>query len=104
MSSVSKSPTCHKHLKWLARMADDRKSKDPQQEPAKKTSQDEDVVGKVYDRHLIRRLMTYLRPYKLQVILSAFSIIFKAGSDVMGPYFVKVAVDTYMTGTTHANL
>jgi ATP-binding cassette subfamily B multidrug efflux pump len=85
-------------------MADDRKPKDPKLEAAKKTSQDEDVVGKVYDRHLIRRLMTYLRPYKVQVILSAFSIIFKAGSDVMGPYFVKVAVDTYMADTPPANL
>jgi ATP-binding cassette subfamily B multidrug efflux pump len=85
-------------------MADDRKPKDPKLEAAKKASQDEDVVGKVYDRHLIRRLMTYLRPYKVQVILSAFSIIFKAGSDVMGPYFVKVAVDTYMAATPPANL
>jgi ATP-binding cassette subfamily B protein len=85
-------------------MADDRKPKDPKQEPAKKTSQDEDVVGKVYDRHLIRRLLTYLRPYKIQVTLAAFSIIFKAGSDVMGPYFVKVAVDTYMADTPPANL
>jgi ATP-binding cassette, subfamily B, multidrug efflux pump len=85
-------------------MADDRKPKDPKLEAAKKTSQDEDVVGKVYDRHLIRRLMTYLRPYKVQVILSAFSIIFKAGSDVMGPYLVKVAVDTYMAATPPANL
>jgi ATP-binding cassette subfamily B protein len=85
-------------------MADDRKPKDPKQEPAKRTSQDEDVVGKVYDRHLIRRLLTYLRPYKIQVTLAAFSIIFKAGSDVMGPYFVKVAVDTYMADTPPANL
>src|ERR1700733_13929111 len=85
-------------------MADDRKPKDPKLEAAKKPSQDEDVVGKVYDRHLIRRLMTYLRPYKVQVILSAFSIIFKAGSDVMGPYFVKVAVDTYMAAIPPANL
>jgi ATP-binding cassette subfamily B protein len=85
-------------------MADDRKPKAPKQEPAKKTVQDDDVVGKVYDRHLMRRLLTYLRPYKIQVILAAFSIIFKAGSDVMGPYLVKVAVDTYMTGTPPANL
>src|ERR1700722_6298225 len=85
-------------------MAVDRRPREPKLEAAKKPSQDEDVVGKVYDRHLIRRLMTYLRPYKVQVILSAFSIIFKAGSDVMGPYFVKVAVDTYMADTPPANL
>jgi ATP-binding cassette subfamily B protein len=86
------------------RMADDRKSKDPKQEPAKKIAQDDDVVGKVYDRHLMRRLMTYLRPYKIQVILAAFSIIFKAGSDVMGPFLVSIAVDVYMSGKPPAHL
>ncbi len=86
-------------------MADDAKPKDSKQEPAKKPAQDgDDVVGKVYDRHLMRRLLTYLRPYKVQVILSAISIIFKAGSDVMGPYLVKVAVDTYMSDTPPAQL
>jgi len=85
-------------------MADDRKPKDSPAEPAKKTAQDDEVVGKVYDRHLMGRLLTYLRPYKVQTTLAAVSIIFKAGSDVMGPYFVKVAVDTYMSDTPPANL
>ncbi|HEX4576903.1 MAG TPA: ABC transporter ATP-binding protein [Edaphobacter sp.] len=85
-------------------MADDRKPKDSKEEPAKKTAQDDDVAGKVYDGRLMRRLLTYLRPYKLQTTLSALSIIFKAGSDVMGPYLVKVAVDTYMSDTPPAKL
>jgi len=85
-------------------MADEQKQKDAKQDPAKKSPQDDDVVGKVYDRHLMRRLLTYLRPYKIQVTLSALSIIFKAGSDVMGPYLVKVAVDAYMSDTPPANL
>ncbi len=85
-------------------MADERKPKDPQQGPVKKSAQDDDVVGKVYDRHLMRRLLTYLRPYKVQTTLAALSIIFKASSDVMGPYLVKVAVDTYMSDTPPAKL
>ncbi|HTD96781.1 MAG TPA: ABC transporter ATP-binding protein, partial [Edaphobacter sp.] len=80
-------------------MADEQKSKDPKKESAKKSTGDDDIVGKAYDGRLMRRLLTYLRPYKLQTALSAVSILFKAGSDVMGPYLVKVAVDTYMTGT-----
>ncbi len=63
----------------------------------KAAGQDEDVVGKAYDGRLMRRLLTYLRPYKLQTALSAVAIVFKAASDVVGPYLVKVAVDTYMT-------
>src|SRR5260370_12547016 len=52
----------------------------------------------------MRRLLTYLRPYKLQTALSALAILFKAGSDVLGPYLVKIAVDTYMTDTPPAKL
>jgi ATP-binding cassette, subfamily B, multidrug efflux pump len=82
-------------------MADADKAKE-QKQPAKKT-QDDEVVGKVYDGRIMRRLLTYLRPYRLQVTLSAVSILFKAATDVAGPYFVKVAVDNYMTGTPPAN-
>ncbi|HMF53392.1 MAG TPA: ABC transporter ATP-binding protein, partial [Edaphobacter sp.] len=85
-------------------MADERKPKDSSPEPAKKAAQDDEVAGKAYDGRLMRRLLTYLRPYKLQTTLSALSIIFKAGSDVMGPYLVKVAVDTYMSDTPPAKL
>src|SRR5580692_6613024 len=85
-------------------MADERKPEDSKQEPAKKAAQDDEVAGKAYDGRLMRRLLTYLRPYKLQTTLSALSIIFKAGSDVMGPYLVKVAVDTYMSDTPPAKL
>jgi ATP-binding cassette subfamily B protein len=67
-------------------------------DPAKKPAQDDEVVGKVYDGRLMRRLLTYLGPYRLQVIFSAIAILIKAATDVMGPYLVKVAVDTYMTG------
>jgi ATP-binding cassette subfamily B multidrug efflux pump len=93
-------------------MADEAKLKRAEKhvatEATKKTVQDDDVVGKAYDGRLMRRLLTYLRPYKLQTALSAFAIIFKAGSDVMGPYLVKVAVDTYMSNAsaetlTHGN-
>src|SRR5271156_3264471 len=85
-------------------MADNGKPKDSRQEPAKKSAQDDEVVGKVYDGRLMRRLLTYLRPYKLQTTLAAISIIFKASSDVMGPYLVKVGVDTYMSDTPPAKL
>src|ERR1700677_2234545 len=88
-------------------MADEKKQKDqkdPGDAPAKKPAHDDEVVGKVYDGRLMRRLLTYLRPYKLQTALSCISIVFKAASDVMGPYLVKVAVDTYMTNTPPAKL
>lgn len=85
-------------------MADQKTPASASREPAKKTPQEDEVVGKAYDGRLMRRLLTYLRPYRLQVVLSALAILFKAATDVMGPYLVKVAVDTYMTGTSPAQL
>ncbi|HEY6412736.1 MAG TPA: ABC transporter ATP-binding protein [Edaphobacter sp.] len=85
-------------------MAAQEKPEDSKKESPKKAQQDDEVAGKAYDGRLMRRLLTYLRPYKLQTALSAISIIFKAGSDVLGPYLVKVAVDTYMTDTPVAKL
>ncbi|MCU1322975.1 MAG: transporter related protein [Acidobacteriaceae bacterium] len=77
----------------VAEKAGSKKAEDSGKKPA----HDDDVVGKAYDGRLMRRLLTYLRPYKLQTAFSAFAILFKAGSDVLGPYLVKVAVDTYMS-------
>jgi ATP-binding cassette subfamily B multidrug efflux pump len=79
--------------------------------PTKKTAKksdakphDDDVVGKAYDSRLMRRLLTYLRPYKLQTALSCVAIFVKAGCDVLGPYLTKVAVDTYMADVPPAKL
>jgi ATP-binding cassette subfamily B multidrug efflux pump len=74
---------------------------DKQTDPKKPKQQDDDVVGKVYDARLMRRLVAYLSPYKLQVAISGVAIVLKAASDVLGPYLVKVAVDTYFAPTGH---
>jgi ATP-binding cassette subfamily B multidrug efflux pump len=68
---------------------------------AKQSTQqhDDDVVGKAYDGRLMRRLLTYLRPYRLQVGISLVAILLKALSDVLGPYLTKVAIDMYMSGS-----
>jgi ATP-binding cassette subfamily B multidrug efflux pump len=76
-------------------MAEKEKEKPAQAGNAKRT--DDDVVGKVYDGPLLRRLFGYLSPYKLATATSALAIFLKSISDVFGPYLVKVAVDTYFT-------
>jgi ATP-binding cassette subfamily B protein len=59
-------------------------------------AQEEEVLGKAYDSRLMRRLLTYLRPYRWQVVVAIVSIVFKSFCDVLGPYLVKVAVDRYL--------
>jgi ATP-binding cassette subfamily B protein len=59
-------------------------------------AQEEEVLGKAYDSRLMRRLLTYLRPYRWQVAIAIVSIVLKSFADVLGPYLVKVAVDRYL--------
>jgi ATP-binding cassette subfamily B protein len=63
---------------------------------------EEEVLGKAYDSRLMKRLLTYLRPYKLQVGIALGAIVLKAGADVIGPYLTKVVVDKYLAPPTGA--
>src|SRR3989441_1068040 len=57
---------------------------------------EEEVLGKAYDSRLMKRLLTYLRPYEWQVGISLVSILFKALAAVLQPYLVLVEVDRYL--------
>ncbi len=63
-----------------------------------KHAQDDEIVGKAYDGRLMRRLLTYLGPYRFAVVVSIVAILIKAVCDVSGPYLIAVAIDRYMTG------
>jgi ATP-binding cassette, subfamily B, multidrug efflux pump len=57
---------------------------------------EEDVLGKAYDARLMRRLITYLRPYKLQVALATAAIIGHSALELAPPYLVKLVIDRYI--------
>ena len=60
--------------------------------------QDDDVIGKAYDSRLMRRLLAYLRPYRLQVgHFAGRHPVEGRVAMCWGPYLTKVAVDLYMT-------
>src|SRR5690348_2100478 len=62
---------------------------------------EEEVLGKAYDSRLMKRLLGYLRPYRLQVIVALSAIILMAGTAVLGPYLTKVAIDKYLAQVPH---
>src|SRR5215469_12901225 len=57
---------------------------------------EEEVLGKAYDSRLMKRLLTYLRPYKWQTGIALGSILLKVGADVLGPYLTHVVIDRYL--------
>jgi ATP-binding cassette subfamily B multidrug efflux pump len=56
--------------------------------------QEEEILGKAYDGRLMRRLLTYLRPYRRHVALAIVLSIVVSAMEAIRPYFVKIAVDT----------
>jgi ATP-binding cassette subfamily B protein len=58
--------------------------------------QDEDVIGKAYDARLMRRLLTYLRPYRTQVAVAAAAIVAHSLLELAPPYLTKVVIDQYI--------
>lgn len=57
---------------------------------------EEEVLGKAYDSRLMKRLLSYLRPYRWQVAIALVSIVLKSAADVCGPLLTLLAVDIYL--------
>src|SRR5215470_11585600 len=66
--------------------------------------QDEEVLGKAYDARLMRRLLTYLRPYKRYVALALVLILFESSLEVTFPWLTKIAIDRYIRTANMAGL
>jgi ATP-binding cassette subfamily B multidrug efflux pump len=56
-------------------------------------TQDEDALGKAYDARLMRRLLGYLRPYRLRVLTAIAVLLVGAALELVGPILTKVALD-----------
>jgi ATP-binding cassette subfamily B multidrug efflux pump len=57
---------------------------------------EEEVLGKAYDGRLMRRLLAYLRPYKLAVAGALVAIILNSLLQLAQPYLIKLAIDRYI--------
>ncbi|MBM3776418.1 MAG: ABC transporter ATP-binding protein, partial [Acidobacteria bacterium] len=57
---------------------------------------EEEVLGKAYDSRLMRRLLTYLWPYRGYVGLSLLFLLAHSLLQVAGPLLTKIAVDKYL--------
>jgi ATP-binding cassette subfamily B protein len=64
---------------------------------------EEEVLGKAYDGRLMRRLLTYLRPYKWHVVVALAAIILKSGLDVLGPFLTMIAIDKYLAKSPNSH-
>jgi ATP-binding cassette, subfamily B, multidrug efflux pump len=57
---------------------------------------EDEVLGKAYDARLMRRLLTYLRPYKRQVAIALAAIVAFSMLELAPPYLIKLIIDRYI--------
>lgn len=63
--------------------------------------ENEDELGRAYDHQLMRRLATYLRPYRWQVAFAVLVTLAEAAAQLTFPYLTKEAIDQ---GIRHRDL
>lgn len=54
---------------------------------------EDEALGKAYDHRLMRRLLGYLRPYRLSAATAVFLLLLLAILQVMGPWVMAKAID-----------
>ena len=59
-------------------------------------SEEEEELGKVYDRVLMKRLIAYLKPYWREVVFIGFLMVFNALCEVSMPLLMKHGIDGYI--------
>jgi len=65
---------------------------------------EEEILGKAYDSRLMRRLLSYLRPYRTRVILAVLLLIVVSALQLSGPIMVQIAIDKYIKVGDNAGL
>jgi ATP-binding cassette subfamily B protein len=65
---------------------------------------EDEVLGKAYDAHLMKRLLQYIRPYKKYVISAILLNIVVAALGPVRPYLTKIAVDDHINNSNYSGL
>jgi len=61
---------------------------------------DEETLGKPYDARLVRRLMTYVRPYAKFVTLAVLMLVVVTCFELAIPYLTRMALDDYIVANS----
>jgi ATP-binding cassette subfamily B multidrug efflux pump len=65
---------------------------------------EEEILGKAYDAKLMKRLLGYVKPYKMYVIFAILLNIIVAALGPLRPYLTKIAVDDYIFNSDYYGL
>ena len=64
--------------------------------------QEDEILGKAYDARIMRRLLTYVRPYMRLAILALVLLVLVSVIDLAGPALVGFGIDRYILPQTQS--
>ena len=65
---------------------------------------DEEILGKAYDSKLMKRLLSYVKPYRKYIFIAIIMNIVVAALGPVRPYLTKIAVDDYIANSDYNGL
>jgi ATP-binding cassette subfamily B multidrug efflux pump len=65
---------------------------------------EDEVLGKAYDKKLMKRLLKYAWPYRRFLAVCIALLFLITGLDLLQPYLIKVAIDNHMNALTEPML
>ena len=65
-----------------------------------KNYHEEDTLGKAYDSRLMKRLLSYAKPYSVSLLISVLLLVFITGAELAKPWLVQIAIDDYIGAKT----
>ncbi|MFY9528045.1 MAG: ABC transporter ATP-binding protein [Candidatus Acidiferrales bacterium] len=65
---------------------------------------EEEALGKIYDSHLTRRLLGYLRPYRWEVFFALALTLAVTPLEFVGPKLFQIATDNFILPVTHGQI
>ena len=65
---------------------------------------DEEVLGKAYDARLMKRLLTYIRPYRWLVVVAVILLLLGSLVQISFAFITQIAIDDYIAKGDHAGL
>ncbi len=65
---------------------------------------DDEYTKEALNKEILKKLFSYLKPYKLEVSLTLLLMGFVIGTDLLNPYFLKLAIDKYIANKNIAGL
>jgi len=65
---------------------------------------EEEDIGKAYDSKLMKRLLSYLRPYKFSALAGLLFLLASSIFELIGPILTKIAIDVHIKNSDYSGL